>query len=211
MRRSLAGLLALWAVAARGEELTPLTKLTAVQQRLVTFVTGAPPTAASATAIPGLVHTELPPTWLVHWQASLAADLARGDARPATHALFRIPLPVVHLGAEAKADQPILAAPLPAKLLVCAKEAPARLRVQVLHSGDEASQTWLGGDIACVAAAGPQLQRLVRLLVEVDPQGRTLRGAGLVWTLPRSLPAEPAPLAVPELPLQPAPLAKRYT
>ena len=210
MTRRAALLLLLLALPAFADETPAFTKTTALQAKLLAFLSGATPPGQSPDAIPGLTQADPPPGWLVHWQATLLRDLQQPDLRQSHHPLLRATLQVVRLQAAAKpTGEPILAAPLPLDALLCPRDAPVRLRVEVLHSGDDAIPPWLGVDVNCVDAK-PMLRQQVRLLVHATAQGHVLRAFGVAWTQALALPAHAEPGAMPEFVLHPALLDKRF-
>ncbi len=211
MKRLLTLALLLTASQARADETPAFSKTTALQAKLLTFLTGGQPPGQPNDAIPGLTQHESPPTWLVHWQSSLLSELQHPDLSQSHHPLLRATLQVVQLqGATKTAAQPILAAPLPVDTLACPHDAPVRVHVQVLHPGDDVTPPWLGVDIACVDAK-PTLRRQVRLLVQATAQGQVQRAFGLAWTHNVPLTSQPESQATPEFVLHPTLLDKRFT
>lgn len=208
MRRLLTLLLLLAALPAHAEEAEAFSKVSALQGRLLAFLCGAQPPGPSRESIPGLSQPELPPTWLVHWQATLLRDLLH-DPSHSRHPLLTATLPVVQLRADKPSAEPIVAAPLPAELLTCPRDASLRLHVQVLHPGDDVTAPWLGIDLACVDGK-PSLQRQIRLLVQTNPQGQVLRASGVAWLQPVALTSQTDPQAAPDYVLHPTLLDKRF-
>ena len=211
MRRLLAIWLLLAAVPGRADETPAFSKATALQAKLLAHLTGAQPPGQSAELIPGLTQHDPPPTWLVHWQTTLLRDLQQPDLNSSQHPLLHVPLQVVRLQPPGKPSfAPVLAAPLPLDELLCPRDAPPRLTVEVLHPGDDATPAWLGVDLACVAAK-PTLRRQLRLLVQATAQGQVLRAFGVEWAQAVPLTSQPEPHATPEYVLHPTQLDKRFT
>ena len=211
MKRLPALVFLLLAHSAQAEETPAFSKISALQTKLLVFLTGAEPPGLSPDVIPGLTQREPPPTWLVHWQTTLLRDLQQPDLKNSQHPLLHTPIQVVRLQPPGKPQfQLVLAAPLPPDALLCPRDAPVRLQVQMLHPGDDATTPWLGVDVACVDTK-PTLRRQVRLLVQLSAAGQVQRAFGVEWTLPVPLTSQPEPQAAPEYVMRPTLLDKRFT
>jgi len=166
------------------------------------------------------------PSWLSHWQTSLAAPLqpARGTITPMAHTLLQIQPTALIL------DFKALTSPQPAKAtswaeIACPTQddrgvvlpssgADAGIvddHVQIL-GGLPTGEHTLGVDIWCYAPKRQMLLRFSRLVVETDARGRATAASGLVFqtAVPVRTPRPAAQRAWVELPWRPADLQKRF-
>lgn len=166
------------------------------------------------------------PSWLSHWQSSLAAPLqpTRGKISAGAHTLLQIqPIAIVM-------DFQASSVPQPAKATAWAETGcPAKddrglalpagggdagvvdVHVQIL-GGLPTGEHTLGVDIWCYTPKRQMLLRFSRLVVETDPRGHATAASGLILQMPMPLrtfrPA--AQSAWVELPWHPAELQRRF-